>query len=176
MFFLEPGQYHHQLTNVSLLFNHFQTLYWWFGKMQNCFCYKYDHEFVSVIWLEYFPVIWSWICFCYMIGVFSCYMTFLSVRLLSVLRGHSFFHPRHTVNDLRLRKISISDRIHYIIFFSLLFYDIEFVYRYDIWKWSYLTLSPGLVIFCLSLRTFAHKLTVKSYKNVTNWSQAWTPE
>ena len=133
----------------------------------------YDIAFVSVIWLEYFPVIWHCICFCYMIGVFSCYMTLDFCRFCVVIR---FFIPATTTNDLRLRKISISDRIHYIIFFSLFFYDIEFVYRYDIWKWSYLTLSPGLVIFCLSLRTFAHKLTVKSYKNVTNWSQAWPPE
>ena len=148
--FLDSGQYHHQLTNVSLLFNHFQTLYWWFGKMQNCFCYKYDHEFVSVIWLEYFPVIWSWICFCYMIGVFSCYMPFFKLpTFVGSAWSFGFFIPATTANDLRLRKISISDRIHYIIFLSLFFYDIEFVYRYVIWKWSYLTLIPMLVIFCL---------------------------
>ena len=45
---------------------------------------------------------------------------FFSVRLLSVLCGHSgFFIPATTANDLRLRRISIPDLIHYIIFLSL---------------------------------------------------------
>ena len=41
---------------------------------------------------------------------------------LSVLHGHSFFHPHH--NDLRLRRISIPDLIHYI-FFPILIHDKE---------------------------------------------------
>jgi len=44
---------------------------------------------------------------------------FFSVRLLSVLRGHSvLFIPATTTNDLRLRRISIPDLILYIIFLS----------------------------------------------------------
>ena len=46
-------------------------------------------------------------------------MLFLSVRPLSVLRGHSgFFIPATTANDLRLRRISIPERVHYIIVLS----------------------------------------------------------
>ena len=46
---------------------------------------------------------------------------FFSVRLLSVLRGHSvFFIPATTANDLRLRRISIPDLIHYIYFLILI--------------------------------------------------------
>ena len=44
---------------------------------------------------------------------------FFSVWLLSVLCGHSgFFIPATTAKDLRLRRISIPDLIHYIIFLS----------------------------------------------------------
>ena len=45
---------------------------------------------------------------------------FFSIRLLSVLRSFSFgfFIPATTVNDLRLRRISIPDLIHNIIFLS----------------------------------------------------------
>ena len=47
------------------------------------------------------------------------FILFFSVRLLSVLRGHSgFFIPTTTANDLRLRRISIPDLIYYIIFLS----------------------------------------------------------
>ena len=41
----------------------------------------------------------------------------INVRLLSVLRGH-FSSPPQQPNDLRLRKISLPDLIHYIIFLS----------------------------------------------------------
>ena len=43
-------------------------------------------------------------------------ISFFSVRLLSVLRGHSLFIPATTANDLRLRRISIQYFIHYIYF------------------------------------------------------------
>ena len=44
---------------------------------------------------------------------------FFSVPLLSVLRDYSFFFiPATTVNDLRLRRISVPDFTHYIIFLS----------------------------------------------------------
>ena len=55
-------------------------------------------------------------------GLFWCcffLVFFISVRLLSVRRGHSFFFiPATTANDLRLRRISIPDLIHHIIFLS----------------------------------------------------------
>jgi len=45
-------------------------------------------------------------------------LLFFSFRLLSALRGHSgVFIPATTANDLRLRRISIPDFIHYIILF-----------------------------------------------------------
>ena len=45
---------------------------------------------------------------------------FFSVRLLSVLRGHSVcLITATTVNDLRLQRISIPDLIHYIYFLIL---------------------------------------------------------
>ena len=48
---------------------------------------------------------------------------FFSVRLLSVLRGHSVcLIPVTTVNDLRLQRISIPDLIHYI-YFHILFLE-----------------------------------------------------
>ena len=48
---------------------------------------------------------------------FLIFVIFFSVRLLSVLRDHPFFSIRATTaNDLRLRRISIPDLIHYIIF------------------------------------------------------------
>ena len=81
-------------------------------------------KIVSVIWLEYYPVIRHWICFCYMIGVFSCYMTFLSIRLLSVLRGHSvFLSPPQgqwppTSKDFYIR----SYPLHYFLIFILLWH------------------------------------------------------
>ena len=50
--------------------------------------------------------------FIYLQGCFFC--VFFSIRLLSVLRDHSFFIPPTTANDLRLRRISIQDFIHYI--------------------------------------------------------------
>ena len=41
------------------------------------------------------------------------------VRFVSVLRGHSvFFINATTANDLRLRRISIPDLIHYNVFLS----------------------------------------------------------
>ena len=46
-------------------------------------------------------------------------MIIFSGRLLSVLRAHTFFSiPARTSNDLRLRRISIPDLTHYIIFLS----------------------------------------------------------
>ena len=51
--------------------------------------------------------------------VWSFFLFVFSVQILSVLRGHSFFFiPATTANDLRLRRISIPDLIHYIIFLS----------------------------------------------------------
>ena len=45
---------------------------------------------------------------------------FLAFNFLSVLRDHSFFIPGTTVNDLRLRRISIPDVIHYIFLTKLI--------------------------------------------------------
>ena len=56
---------------------------------------------------------------------------FFSVRLLSVLRGHSFFYPRH--NGQWLRRISITDFIHYI-FCSILILEKEPVFPF--WMFS----------------------------------------
>ena len=85
----------------------------------------YDIAFVSVIWLEYYPVIWHCICFCYMIGVFSCYKTFFLAfdfcRFCMVIR---FFHPRHngqwpqTSKDFYIR----SYPLHYFLIFLLLWH------------------------------------------------------
>ena len=63
-------------------------------------------------------------CFKMLYPIYLCFFFYLltkiiSVRLLSVLHGHSgFFIPETTANDLRLRTISIPDLIHYIIFLS----------------------------------------------------------
>jgi len=45
---------------------------------------------------------------------------FLAFNFLSVLRDHSFFIPATTVNDLRLRRISIPVFIHYIFLTKLI--------------------------------------------------------
>ena len=50
---------------------------------------------------------------------YNCFGVFLVIDFLSVLRGYSFFSiPATTANDIRLRRISIPDLIHYIIFLS----------------------------------------------------------
>ena len=50
----------------------------------------------------------------------NSHLIFFSVRLLSVLRGHSVFSsPPKTANDLRLWRISIPDLIHYFLILIL---------------------------------------------------------
>ena len=73
---------------------------WWIDYSKRWFKYKADVEKKTEkhnLW----------------IGIFI----FFSVRLLTVLRGHSvFFIPATTANYLRLWRISIPDLIHYITF------------------------------------------------------------
>ena len=61
-----------------------------------------------------------------------------SVRLLSVLRCHSiFFIPATMANDLRLRRISLPDLIHYMYFLILI------LEKEPVFPFSMLSVKPG---------------------------------
>ena len=57
------------------------------------------------------------------------FIYFFSVRLLSVLRGHSFFLPATTANDLRLRR-TFYTRSYPLHYFCILFLEKEPVFPF----------------------------------------------
>ena len=52
------------------------------------------------------------------VNIFIFKINFLAIDFVSSAWSIGFFIPATTANDLRLRKISIPDLIHYIIFLS----------------------------------------------------------
>ena len=91
--------------------------HWWFGY------YSFNFTFLIIPHQRLCPAALS------IIFITKHLLSFFSVWVLSVVWSLFFFIPATTANDLRLRRVSIPDLIHYIILFPWLYFKLYLFYN-----------------------------------------------